>query len=137
MQTLDFAVPIFEPLPEQYFVRVLSDEWMGAGTVVPVPLRNLVLPIINKEFTGTVVAFFLGVCGRSDRCLFGAREEGRQNRHRPLHSQTAIYSLCTALPQQKRCACPPSPRACWEPTGSCGSSSHFQSLTPFKPRYVE
>lgn len=57
MQTLDFAVPIFEPLPEQYFVRVLSDEWMGAGTVVPVPLRNLVLPIINKEFTGMVVIF--------------------------------------------------------------------------------
>lgn len=82
--------------------------------------------------------FLVGnVCGRSDRYLVGVRETGRQNGHRPFLLQTTIYPICTALPQQKRCACPPSPRACWEPTGSCGSSSHFQSLTPSKPRYAE
>uniref|UniRef100_A0A1D2A263 Activating signal cointegrator 1 complex subunit 3 n=1 Tax=Auxenochlorella protothecoides TaxID=3075 RepID=A0A1D2A263_AUXPR len=43
-QKLEFVVPIFEPLPEQYFVRVVSDEWLGAQFLLPVPLRHLTLP---------------------------------------------------------------------------------------------
>ncbi|CAI7778033.1 unnamed protein product [Closterium sp. NIES-53] len=41
---LSFSVPIFEPLPPQYFVKVVSDRWIGAQTVLPVSFRHLILP---------------------------------------------------------------------------------------------
>jgi pre-mRNA-splicing helicase BRR2 len=42
--TLTFTVPISDPLPPQYFVRVVSDRWLGAETVLPVSFRHLLLP---------------------------------------------------------------------------------------------
>ncbi|KAL1219764.1 DExH-box ATP-dependent RNA helicase DExH12 [Cardamine amara subsp. amara] len=42
--TLNFTVPIFEPLPPQYFVRVVSDKWLGSQSVLPVSFRHLILP---------------------------------------------------------------------------------------------
>lgn len=37
-------VPIYDPLPPQYFVRVISDRWIGAESIVSVSFRHLVLP---------------------------------------------------------------------------------------------
>ncbi|KAK3232115.1 hypothetical protein Dsin_003996 [Dipteronia sinensis] len=42
--TLNFTVPIYEPLPPQYFIRVVSDKWIGSQTVLPVSFRHLILP---------------------------------------------------------------------------------------------
>ncbi|CAL0326436.1 unnamed protein product [Lupinus luteus] len=42
--TLNFTVPIYEPLPPQYFIRVVSDRWLGSQTVLPVSFRHLILP---------------------------------------------------------------------------------------------
>lgn len=42
--TLTFAIPIFEPLPSQYWVRATSDRWLGLETLVPVSFKHLVLP---------------------------------------------------------------------------------------------
>jgi pre-mRNA-splicing helicase BRR2 len=39
-----FFVPIFEPLPPQYFIRVVSDRWIGSETLLPVSFRHLLLP---------------------------------------------------------------------------------------------
>lgn len=39
-----FFVPVFEPLPPQYFIRVISDRWIGAETQLPVSFRHLILP---------------------------------------------------------------------------------------------
>ncbi|KAI5074534.1 hypothetical protein GOP47_0010495 [Adiantum capillus-veneris] len=41
---LSFTVPIFEPMPPQYFIRVLSDRWLGSETMLPVSFRHLRLP---------------------------------------------------------------------------------------------
>jgi len=41
---LTFTVPLFDPLPPQYFVRVVSDRWLGPDAVLPISFRNLVLP---------------------------------------------------------------------------------------------
>ncbi|GAB4837622.1 DExH-box ATP-dependent RNA helicase DExH12 [Ancistrocladus abbreviatus] len=41
---LNFTVPISEPLPPQYFIRVVSDRWLGSQTVLPVSFRHLILP---------------------------------------------------------------------------------------------
>eukprot|EP00096_Caligus_rogercresseyi_P012340 TRINITY_DN5132_c0_g1_i1.p1 TRINITY_DN5132_c0_g1~~TRINITY_DN5132_c0_g1_i1.p1 ORF type:complete len:1550 (-),score=525.80 TRINITY_DN5132_c0_g1_i1:223-4416(-) len=40
-------VPIFEPLPPQYFIRIVSDRWIASETVLPVSFRHLILPEKN------------------------------------------------------------------------------------------
>ncbi|KAL8506512.1 hypothetical protein ACS0TY_017413 [Phlomoides rotata] len=42
--TLNFTVPIYEPLPPQYFINVVSDRWLGSQTVLPVSFQHLILP---------------------------------------------------------------------------------------------
>ncbi|KAG6608665.1 DExH-box ATP-dependent RNA helicase DExH12, partial [Cucurbita argyrosperma subsp. sororia] len=42
--TLNFTVQIYEPLPPQYFIRVVSDRWLGSQTILPVSFRHLILP---------------------------------------------------------------------------------------------
>lgn len=37
-------VPVFEPLPPLYFIRVVSDRWLGSETILPVSFRHLILP---------------------------------------------------------------------------------------------
>ncbi|RUS18546.1 Sec63 Brl domain-containing protein [Endogone sp. FLAS-F59071] len=39
-----FTVPLFEPLPPNYFVTVLSDRWLHAETRLPVSFKHLILP---------------------------------------------------------------------------------------------
>ncbi len=41
---VNFTVPILDPLPPQYFVRVVADRWLHAETVQPISFRSLVLP---------------------------------------------------------------------------------------------
>lgn len=41
---IKFFVPIFEPLPPQYFIRIVSDKWIGSETQLPVSFRHLILP---------------------------------------------------------------------------------------------
>jgi activating signal cointegrator complex subunit 3 len=43
-QSLVFTVPIFEPLPSQYYIRVVSDRWLGSDTTQPVSFQHLILP---------------------------------------------------------------------------------------------
>ncbi|CAB3405618.1 unnamed protein product [Caenorhabditis bovis] len=37
-------VPMFDPMPPLYFVRIVSDRWIGSETVLPVSFRHLILP---------------------------------------------------------------------------------------------
>uniref|UniRef100_A0A336MEZ9 U5 small nuclear ribonucleoprotein 200 kDa helicase n=1 Tax=Culicoides sonorensis TaxID=179676 RepID=A0A336MEZ9_CULSO len=39
-----FFVPVFEPLPPQYFLRIISDRWIASETQLPVSFRHLILP---------------------------------------------------------------------------------------------
>jgi pre-mRNA-splicing helicase BRR2 len=39
-----FTLPVAEPLPPQYFVKVVSDKWLGCEAVLPVSFRHLILP---------------------------------------------------------------------------------------------
>ncbi|CAG9864245.1 unnamed protein product [Phyllotreta striolata] len=49
--SIKFFVPVFEPLPPQYFLRIVSDRWIGAETQLPVSFRHLILP--EKNFPPT------------------------------------------------------------------------------------
>lgn len=44
VHTLTFTIPIFDPMPPQYFVRACSDAWLESEFLVPIVLRDLVLP---------------------------------------------------------------------------------------------
>jgi pre-mRNA-splicing helicase BRR2 len=44
---LSFTVPLQDPLPPQYFIRVISDRWLGAEAQLPVSFRHLLLPEKN------------------------------------------------------------------------------------------
>ena len=41
---VNFFVPVFEPLPPQYFIRIVSDHWIASETQLPVSFRHLILP---------------------------------------------------------------------------------------------
>ncbi|KAK9891555.1 hypothetical protein WA026_015516 [Henosepilachna vigintioctopunctata] len=46
-----FFVSIFEPLAPHYFLRIVSDRWIGAETQLPISFRHLILP--EKNFPPT------------------------------------------------------------------------------------
>jgi len=48
---LTFTVPLFEILPPQYFIKILSDRWMGSETTLAVSFRHLILPEKNPPHT--------------------------------------------------------------------------------------
>jgi pre-mRNA-splicing helicase BRR2 len=41
---LIFTVPILDPLPPAYFIRVISDRWLHSEAVLPVSFSNMILP---------------------------------------------------------------------------------------------
>ena len=41
---INFSVPLFDPLPPQYFLRIISDTWLQAETTHLISLRSLILP---------------------------------------------------------------------------------------------
>lgn len=43
-QYVNFTVPLFDPMPPQYFLRILSDTWLKAETTHVISFRSLILP---------------------------------------------------------------------------------------------
>lgn len=41
---LDFFIPLFISSPEQYYIRVVADGWVGVGQIIPVPLQDIAMP---------------------------------------------------------------------------------------------
>ena len=41
---VEFAVPVSDPLPPQYFLKVTSDRWLHATTTLPISFKHLILP---------------------------------------------------------------------------------------------
>lgn len=41
---LSFTIPIFEPLPSQYYIRAISDKWLHAEALHTVSFQHLILP---------------------------------------------------------------------------------------------
>eukprot|EP01059_Diplonema_ambulator_P004905 TRINITY_DN14625_c0_g1_i3.p1 TRINITY_DN14625_c0_g1~~TRINITY_DN14625_c0_g1_i3.p1 ORF type:complete len:1254 (+),score=521.60 TRINITY_DN14625_c0_g1_i3:182-3943(+) len=48
---LYFHLPMFEPKPPQYFIKVVSDRWMWSESVLPISFRALILP--EKSYSHT------------------------------------------------------------------------------------
>ncbi|XP_052242448.1 activating signal cointegrator 1 complex subunit 3-like [Dreissena polymorpha] len=43
-QVLVFTIPIFEPLPSQYYVKAISDRWLGCESMCAISFQHLILP---------------------------------------------------------------------------------------------
>jgi pre-mRNA-splicing helicase BRR2 len=41
---VNFTIPISDPLPPQYFIRVISDRWLGSEVIHPISFRQILLP---------------------------------------------------------------------------------------------
>ena len=44
VKQMDFIIPVREPLPSQYYVRIISDSWVGSESLLPVSFKDLILP---------------------------------------------------------------------------------------------
>lgn len=50
-----FTIPIFEPLPTQYYVRALSDRWIGSSSTCAISFQHLILPEKHPPHTGNLI----------------------------------------------------------------------------------
>lgn len=41
---VSFTVPLHDPMPPHYFIKVISDRWMQAETSLPISFKHLLLP---------------------------------------------------------------------------------------------
>ncbi|KAJ2988581.1 hypothetical protein NUW58_g3896 [Xylaria curta] len=48
---LNFTIPMSDPLPNQIYVRAVSDKWLGAETVTPVSFQHLIRPDTESVYT--------------------------------------------------------------------------------------
>lgn len=53
-QHIVFTIPIFEPLPSQYYIKAVSDRWLGAEAICIINFQNLILPERHPPHTGTL-----------------------------------------------------------------------------------
>ncbi|XP_076632793.1 activating signal cointegrator 1 complex subunit obelus [Colletes latitarsis] len=50
-QELVMTIPLVEPLPSQYIVKVTSDRWLGCESMLPLMFHDLILPEIYPPYT--------------------------------------------------------------------------------------
>ncbi len=48
---IEFTIPMREPLPSQYYVRCISDRWVGCETCTAVSFQHLLLPEVTPPHT--------------------------------------------------------------------------------------
>jgi activating signal cointegrator complex subunit 3 len=48
---LEFTIPVFQPLPPQYYVKAISDRWVGVSQSVAMSFHHLILPDQVSEHT--------------------------------------------------------------------------------------
>lgn len=48
---LEVKVPVFQPVPSQYHIRIVSDSWVGCETLTPISFKHLLLPDREMPFT--------------------------------------------------------------------------------------
>jgi len=52
--TLDLSIPAFDPLPKQYFLRVVSDTWVGVEMLLPVSFQDIQRPVQKLYHTDLI-----------------------------------------------------------------------------------
>lgn len=66
-QELVITIPLSEPLPAQYLVRVTSDHWLGCESTLPLTFHDLILPETHPPHTDLLMLQPLSVTALKDR----------------------------------------------------------------------
>lgn len=48
---ITFAIPVSEPLPSHYIIRVINDSWLGSEASLPISFKSLILPGVVASHT--------------------------------------------------------------------------------------
>ncbi|PKS08957.1 hypothetical protein jhhlp_003570 [Lomentospora prolificans] len=48
---LNFTIPLSDPLPNQIYIRAVSDRWLGAESVTPISFQHLIRPDTESVYT--------------------------------------------------------------------------------------
>jgi len=63
---LKIIIPPFDPTPPQYFIRVVSDVWVGSEFLFPVTCEQLMYPSESMAYTELMDLTPLPVCALND-----------------------------------------------------------------------
>lgn len=84
--TIGFTVPLVEPLPSQIYIRVVSDRWLGAETLLPVSFQHLMLPQMSPPHTDLLDLQPLPITALHDDVLEGVCAQ-RFSHFNPVQTQ--------------------------------------------------
>ena len=51
---IEITIPVLPPVPSEYFLRILSDSWVGCEKLIKIPLENITFPTYSPIFTSVV-----------------------------------------------------------------------------------
>jgi len=85
--TILFSVPILDPLPPQYFVRVISDKWLHSVVSLPISFKNLILPAKFPPPTELLDLQPLPLSALGNKALISLYQD-RFNEFNPIQTQT-------------------------------------------------
>lgn len=51
------TVPLVDPIPAQYVIRLMSDRWLGCSNSLAIGVQNLILPESHPPHTGILFRF--------------------------------------------------------------------------------
>ena len=51
-QQLVFTIPIFDPMPNQYYVKAVSDRWLNCESTCVMSFEKMILPEQHPPHTG-------------------------------------------------------------------------------------
>ncbi|KAK2712756.1 U5 small nuclear ribonucleoprotein 200 kDa helicase-like [Artemia franciscana] len=88
-----FYVQMFDPVPPQYFIRVVSDRWIASETLLPVSFRHLILPEKNPPPTELLDLQALPITALLNR-QFESIYANRFHQFNPIQTQvwSALYN---------------------------------------------
>ncbi|KAI8053078.1 Sec63 Brl domain-containing protein [Syncephalis plumigaleata] len=90
--TVTFTVPLFEPMPPNYFISLVSDRWLRSESRLPVSFKRLILPEKYAPHTELLDLQPLPVSALRDP-TYEAIYAGWVNHFNPVQTQTfnALY----------------------------------------------
>ena len=88
-------VPVFDPLPPLYFVRIVSDRWLGSETVLPVSFRQLVLPEKYPPPTELLDLQPLPLTALNNRAAEAFFEKKGIREFNPIQTQGSFFAFLT------------------------------------------
>ncbi len=96
---VSFTIPIFEPLPSMYYVRILSEHWLHAEAMLAMPMAGLILPDRNRTHTELLDLDPLPRSALHDPVV-EAMYKGRFSHFNPIQTQVGVprsASICLRI----------------------------------------